>query len=110
MNDHLQIAAAFAGPYIEAHRAACRCAKQFYQTNLIPNADVVVLNAYPKDTEYFQIGTSFLVLGQNAPAYFHEKSTLILSTTASEGAGYHALFGPGMRLFTPNDDNYSQQL
>ena len=26
-------------------------------------------------------------------------------TAASEGAGFHALFGPGMSLFSPHDDN-----
>lgn len=105
LNDKLQVAEAFAGHFIKAHREACNCAKQFYRTRLVPDADVVLLNAYPKDTEYSQVGTAFSVLGHHKAACFSQNSSLILSTAASEGAGYHSLFGPGMQLFTPHDDN-----
>jgi nickel-dependent lactate racemase len=105
MNDELQVANAFSGHYIDAHREACECAILYYRTKLEKHADIVILNAYPKDTEYSQIGTAFSVLGQNKSICFNKKSTLILTTAASEGAGYHALFGPGMRLFVPHDDN-----
>lgn len=105
LNDKLQVAEAFAGHYIKAHREACNCAKQYYRTRLVPGADIVLLNAYPKDTEYSQVGTAFSVLGHHKEACFSDNSSLILSTAASEGAGYHSLFGPGMQLFTPHDDN-----
>ena len=105
MNDTLKVANAFAGHFVKAHREACHCAKQYYRTRLVPNADIVVLNAYPKDTEYSQVGTAFSVLAHHKEICFREHSSLILSTAASEGAGYHALFGPGMRLFTPHEDN-----
>ena len=104
-NDKMKVINAFAGHYIKAHREACQFAKQAYKTKLIPDADIVILNAYPKDTEYCQIGTAFSVFGQNKAKCFNEKSTLILATAATEGAGHHALFGPGGRLFTPHDDN-----
>ena len=91
MNDHLRVAEAFTGHFVKAHREACDCAKSYYRTKLIPGADIVVLNAYPKDTEYSQIGTAFSVLGRHKAECFTEHSSLILATAASEGAGFHAL-------------------
>ena len=105
MNDKLQVADAFAGHFVKAHREACKRAKEIYHVELVPNADIVILNAYPKDTEYSQIGTAFSVLAKHKKECFNDNSTLILTTAASEGAGYHGLFGPGMRLFTPHEDN-----
>lgn len=105
LNDKLQVAEAFAGHYVKAHREACNCAKEFYRTRLVPGADIVILNAYPKDTEYSQVGTAFSVLGHHKENCFSNHSSLVLCTAASEGAGYHALFGPGMKLFSPHDDN-----
>jgi len=105
LNDKMQVTDAFAGHYIEAHREACKRAAALYRTKLVPGADIVVLNAYPKDTEYNQVTSAFSVLGENKKLCFSENASLVLTTAASEGAGYHALFGPGMRLFTPQEEN-----
>jgi nickel-dependent lactate racemase len=105
MNRKMEIAALFAGHYIDAHRSACKAALEYYRTKLVNDADVLILNTYPKDTEYSQIGTAFSVLGHYKEYCIKPGGTIVLTTAASEGGGYHALFGPGMSLFSPHDDN-----
>ena len=105
LNDKMGVADAFAGHFIKAHRAACSRAMDALQTELIKDADILVLSAYPKDTEYSQIGTCFAVRGHHKEKCVKPDGTLVAMTAASEGAGFHALFGPGMSLFSPHDDN-----
>ena len=109
LNDEMRIADAFAGHFIEAHRAACKRAMECMRTELVPDADILVLSANPKDTEYSQIGTCFAVLGHHKEACVKREGTLVAMTAASEGAGFHSLFGPGMSLFSPHDDNVPPQ-
>lgn len=105
LNDRMEVADAFAGHFVHSHRAACARAMESLKTELVENADVLVLSAYPKDTEYSQIGTCFAVLGHHKTRCVKPGGTIVAMTAASEGAGFHSLFGPGMRLFSPHDDN-----
>lgn len=105
LNGNMEIADVFCGHFIKAHRAACNRAMEILKTPLVRGADIVILSAYPKDTEYQQIGTCFAVLGHHKEAAVREDGTIVAMTAASEGAGFHALFGPGMSLFSPHDDN-----
>jgi nickel-dependent lactate racemase len=105
LNDEMQAADVFCGHFIKAHRAACERATAYYRTELVERADILIASAFPKDTEYSQLGTCFAVLGQEKRKCVKPDGTLVCMTAASEGGGYHALFGPGMRLFSPHDDN-----
>ena len=105
LNDEMQIADLYSGHFIKAHRSACKRATEILKTELVPNADINILSAYPKDTEYSQIGTCFAVLGNEKENCVAKDGTIVAMTAASEGAGFHSLFGPGMRLFSPHNDN-----
>lgn len=105
LNDGMKAADVFAGHFIKAHRQACKKAMEYLETELIADADINILSANPKDTEYSQIGTCFAVMGHYKEKCVKEDGTLVALTAASEGAGFHALFGPGMSLFSPHDDN-----
>lgn len=105
LNQDMQAADLFAGHFVQAHRAACARACEVYETRLVENADILVLNTFPKDTEYSQVGTAFAVLGQHKERCVKPGGSIVLATASSEGGGYHGLFGPGMRLFTPHEDN-----
>lgn len=105
LNDKMDIADVFAGHFIKAHRVACKAAMECLRTELVEGADIEVLSAYPKDTEYSQIGTCFAVLGHEKKRSIKPDGTIVILTAASEGAGFHSLFGPGMSLFSPHDDN-----
>lgn len=105
LNDKMEVADCFAGHFIQAHRQACKRAMEALETALVPNADIIVCSAYPKDTEYSQIGTCFAVLGHYKEQCVKRDGSIVAMTAASEGPGFHALFGPGMGLFSPHDDN-----
>lgn len=105
LNNEMKVADVYAGHFIKAHREACRRAMELLETGLVPNADINVLSAFPKDTEYSQIGTCFAVLGHFKEQCVAENGTLVAMTAASEGPGFHSLFGPGMSLFSPHNDN-----
>lgn len=105
LNDEMDVADVYAGDFIKAHRAGCDNAKNWLKTKLVLGADIIILSAYPKDTEYSQLGTCFAVLGKHKDICVKKGGTIIAMTAASEGAGFHSLFGPGMRLFAPHDDN-----
>ena len=100
LTSEMGIAGLFAGDPVAAHRIGSRFAEETYSTKVIPDADIVILNAFPKDTELIQIGNAFNVLAL-APNPVHESGTIILTCAASEGAGVHYLFGPNMNLFSP---------
>lgn len=105
LNDKMLPADAFAGHFIKAHRAACKRAMECLKTPLVENADINICSAYPKDTEYSQIGTCFAAMGHYKERCVAEGGTIVAMTAASEGPGFHSLFGPGMSLFSPHDDN-----
>ncbi|MCC2253604.1 lactate racemase domain-containing protein [Ruminococcus sp. CLA-AA-H200] len=105
LNSRMKVAEVFTGHFVKAHRAACVRAMDRLGTKLVKNADITVTSAYPKDTEYSQIATCFAVLGHYKEQCVAKDGTLVAMTAASEGAGFHALFGPGMSLFSPHDDN-----
>lgn len=105
LNNEMKVADVYSGHFIKAHREACKRAMELLKTPLVPNADINVLSAFPKDTEYSQIGTCFAVLGHYKEQCVAENGTLVAMTAASEGPGFHSLFGPGMSLFSPHNDN-----
>lgn len=105
LNDRMEVGDAYAGHFIQAHRAACASAMEALQTPLVENADITISSAFPKDTEYSQIGTCFAVLGHHKERCVKRDGTIVCMTAASEGPGFHALFGPGMSLFSPHNDN-----
>ena len=105
LNSRMKVADVYAGHFVKAHRKACLSAMDLLGTELVENADITVTSAYPKDTEYSQIATCFAVLGHYKEQCVAKDGTLVAMTAASEGAGFHSLFGPGMSLFSPHDDN-----
>lgn len=105
LNDKMEVADCFAGHFIHAHRAACKRAMDALETPLIPNADIIVTSAYPKDTEYSQIATCFAVMGHYKKECIKRDGSIVAMTAASEGPGFHALFGPGMSLYSPHENN-----
>ncbi|MBM3708102.1 MAG: nickel-dependent lactate racemase [Actinobacteria bacterium] len=105
INSKLEIAGVFAGDQVKAHRIGCEFAKKVYHTKKIAKADVVIINAFPKDTEYCQSSNAFNVIGDVSSDEIlkGKSSTIIMTTAASEGPGFHYLSGPGTKLFKYHD-------
>ena len=98
----------FAGHPIAAHRAAVALARRAYATPRPRwTPDVVVLNAYPKDTEMLQVGNAFNVLRTAEPMPIRAAGVVVITAACSMGRGFHSLHGPGMRLYrTPVERSY----
>ena len=95
-----QVLGIFVGDFIAAQRRAAAFAEQVYATPVAGPADVVVLNAYPKDTELIQVVNAANALSASKTPLFRDGGVAVITTAASEGPGYHALSGPGGRMLS----------
>jgi len=96
------IAGLVVGDVVAAHRAGVAIAQRVFATTAPANADVAVLSLYPKDGEFLQHLTAFAPYKTAAEPIVRAGGTIVVAVAASEGFGYHALFGPGRRMAAPN--------
>ncbi len=91
----------FCGDYVSAHRQAAEAARKIYLTDVSGDApyDLLILNAYPKDTELLQAENGFIPLKSAKLPLLKEGGMVLLTSACSEGLGYHGLFGPGGLLY-----------
>ena len=92
------IAALVCGDLVAAHREGARRATELFATEAPAPADVCVLSAYPKDNELIQYTTALTPLLTAPESLVRPGGTVLVATSSSEGAGFHSLFGPGMRM------------
>lgn len=85
LDEKKQIIKAFAGHYIEAHRAACAFLDGLYKIKLNAQADIVVVSAggYPKDINLYQAQKAL----DNARHACKDGGTIILVASCREGLG-----------------------
>jgi len=86
INESGQTSGLFAGDPIEAWQRGVEVGKKFYLTNSPSNADVVVANAYLKETQ------TISVMGI-AEQTVRDGGTIVLITNAPEGQNAHYLYG-----------------
>lgn len=98
VNERREIAACVVGDVVEAHRVGVGLAREVFATPVPKGWDVGVFNTYPKDVEWVQAGMAFNVWHSAKEPIVHESGTIVLACASSEGAGYHSLYGPEMRL------------
>ena len=92
------IAGLVVGDVVAAHRAGIPLARQVFGTPMPSEpADVVICNAYPKDTDYLQAGLAQNPLNSSPTPVVKPDGSLVIITASPEGRGYHGVFGPGMR-------------
>ena len=99
VNSQRQLAGLFAGDLVQAHRAGVAFARQVYATALPPPADVVVLNAYPKDTDQVQSANALNAIAWDPKRVLKADGTAVLTAGCHDGAGVHYLESYGMRLY-----------
>jgi nickel-dependent lactate racemase len=107
-DDRRRVVGLFCGHPIAAHRAAVARAREVYATPAPSRpGDVVVINAYPKDTEMLQVGNAFNVLRGDPARSVRPGGVVVVTAACSMGRGFHSLHGPGMRLYrTPVERSY----
>jgi len=97
-NSRREIAGLFVGDMIRAHRAGVHFARRAYATEMPPEpVDIVVCNAYPKDTDFHQKSHGLHVLRSSPRPIVKENGTIVVVSASPEGYGYHGIYGPGMR-------------
>jgi hypothetical protein len=103
MNSRRELVGLFAGDLVEAHRAGVAFARDVYATKLPDRADIIVLNAYPKDTDLVQIGNALNGVGRDVARALKVGGSAVVTIACSHGPGIHNLFNVGMRGYTPID-------
>lgn len=97
-NSKRELAGLFTGDTVKAHRKGVEFARKIYTAKFSKPADVVILNAYPKDSELLQADTALTPLKTTKIPIIKEKGVFVVISKCSNGFGHHSLFGPGMRL------------
>jgi len=97
VNSRRGIAGLFVGDLVAAHRAGVALGRRVFATDLPPEpVDVIVCNAYPKDTDFLQHANA-LNLAHSAPwPLVRPGGTVVVATACPEGRGVHGVYGPGM--------------
>ncbi len=95
------IAGLVVGDLVAAHRAGVAIAQSVFATRAPTGADVAVLSLYPKDGEFLQHLTAFSPYKTAPQPIVRPGGTIVVAVAATEGFGYHALFGPGRRMAAP---------
>ena len=99
-DDRRRTLGVFFGHPVLAHRAAVALARRAYATPPPAKlADVVVLNAFPKDGELLQVGNAFNVLRSARGPVIRPGGVVVVMAACPLGRGYHSLHGPSMRLY-----------
>lgn len=93
-NSKREVTGLFVGERETGYLAGVEMAQSVYATLLPSEVDVAVLNAYPKDTEFYQVLNAVQILQRTPGNFVNEAGTVVLTTAASEGRGVHYLFGP----------------
>jgi nickel-dependent lactate racemase len=100
INSKRDIAGLYIGDPVGAYLKGVDVARQVYATDLPEGVDVAVLNAYPKDTEFYQVLNAMHIVRTTRRVLVRQGGAIVLTTAASEGMGFHYLFGPqGRRPF-----------
>jgi nickel-dependent lactate racemase len=93
INAKRDICGIFAGDFIRAHREACDFARKVYDTPSPAQADMLLINSYPMDTELFQAAKSLELI-----RHYQDIKDIVLIADCADGFGYHALCGYGGRM------------
>lgn len=110
VNSKQEIAGIFVGDLVQAHREGVKFARKVYKTNSPRNPSLVICNAFPKDTELVQAGNALTVLNSASSSYLPKDTSVVITTAASEGVGFHSLSDPGMSLTIPFETRFNSKL
>ncbi|OGN27293.1 MAG: hypothetical protein A2941_00340 [Candidatus Yanofskybacteria bacterium RIFCSPLOWO2_01_FULL_49_17] len=95
-NPDRSIANIFSGEDILTYSKAIQYLKEKATFFIKKSYDIVICNAYPLDSEFVQSGKALDVIRVTKNEIVKNKGTIILSTAASEGQGFHGLRSPDM--------------
>ena len=103
MNNKREVIGLFAGDFVEEHRAGVELAREMYTTDMVENADVLISNAYPDES---QLGRAFWCISR----CLREGGDVVVVTHSRDGQNLHQLSGRfgteyGGRGYNPDRGN-----
>jgi len=101
-----EIAGIFAGDFVSAHREGVKFALKIYAT-MDPKKifDILVVNAFPMDTNLIQIGKGLNVIRPGFEDLIHPNGSIVFIGACPEGRGYHYLCDYQLPLWHTLDKN-----
>jgi len=97
-NGARETAGVFVGDMVQAHREGVEFARKVFSTLTTFDQDVVILNAYPKDTDINQMQMVFNLLHSAKKDIVKPDGIIVLTSACPEGRSQHGLFGVGGRI------------
>jgi lactate racemase len=95
LNPDLGVMALVAGEPIAAYERGCALGRDLYGTIVPEGMDILVCNAWPKDTDAHQISLARVPLFGTRKRALNAGGTLVTVSASPEGAGWHLVMGPG---------------
>jgi len=95
-NPNRSIAKIFTGEGVLPYQQAADYVREKATFPIKKNYDIGIFNAYPLDTEFLQAGKALDIMRSTENKVVREGGSVILSSAASEGHGFHHLRSPGM--------------
>ena len=89
------IMAMVTGDMVKAYWHGVSIGRELYRTDIPEGMDVVVCNAWPKDTEGTQSGMARVPLYGTRHKVLKENGTVVIASACSEGLGFHSVMMPG---------------
>ena len=86
LNNRREVVGLFAGDVVAEHRAGCKLAREVYPTKTVGDADVVVTNSYPDESQL--VRCSWVV-----PASLKEGGDVVIVSHSHEGNNVHQWAG-----------------
>jgi nickel-dependent lactate racemase len=101
LNGDKEIIALVAGHPQEAFWRGVEQAMALYRTEVPEGMDVLVCNAWPKDTEATQATLALIPLYDSMERALARNGSVVITTASPEGLGFHSVLGPGTLLRGP---------
>lgn len=95
LNGEGEVMGLVAGDLERAFERGVEIGKQLYATKVPEGMDVVICNAWPKDTELTQAGMAMVPLYGTRRQVLNPGGTVVIASASPEGLGFHSVMGPG---------------
>lgn len=95
LNGEGEVMAMVAGHPEQAFNRGVEIGKELYATTVPQGMDVVVCNAWPKDSEGTQAGMARVPLSSAGVQCVRDGGAIVITAACPEGLGYHSVMGPG---------------
>ena len=93
LNENAEICDLYAGDVKRTHEEAVAKALLVYSTPTQGPADILILNAFPKDSDLTQIKNTFNPMFSTQSRLIKPGGTIVILSAAWDGIGFHAIYG-----------------